>query len=71
MKIKMNDVLSIEDILQIYSGRRLQYAIRMGVLPAPEDFSSSLQHQHKTIAKKRNAAKKAISFTRQGGQNAT
>ncbi len=39
MKIEINYIESIEDILRSYSGRRLQYAIRMGILPTPEKFS--------------------------------
>ncbi len=39
MKIEINYIESVEDILRSYSGRRLQYAIRMGILPPPEKFN--------------------------------
>jgi hypothetical protein len=71
MKIEINYIESVEDVLRSYSGRRLQYAIRMGILPTPEKFSLLLKHQPKTVAKQRKAARKAISCTRQGGQYAT
>ena len=36
---------SLEDILRCYSGRRLQFAIKMGILPKPENLSRVLKRK--------------------------
>ena len=36
---------SLEDILHSYSGRRLQFAIKMGILPKPENLSRVLKRK--------------------------
>ena len=42
MKAAISNTQSVEDILRSYSGRRLQFAIRMGILPKPENLSKVL-----------------------------
>lgn len=51
MKIKPNSELSVHEILRNYSGRRLQYAIRIGILPAPEDLGQALKKSSKHNSK--------------------
>jgi hypothetical protein len=58
MKIESNHALSVDDILLTYSGRRLHYAIRMGILPTPVNFCELVKRQQKTIARKRKTAKR-------------
>ena len=43
MNTTTNNTQSLEDILRSYSGRRLQFAIRMGILPKPENLSKVLK----------------------------
>ena len=43
MKAAISNTQSVEDILGSYSGRRLQFAIRMGILPKPENLSKVLK----------------------------
>ena len=43
MKAAINNTQSLEDISRSYSGRRLQFAIRMGILPKPENLSKVLK----------------------------
>ena len=43
MKAAISNTQSLEDILRSYSGRRLQFAIRMGILPKPENLSKVLK----------------------------
>ena len=42
-KAAISNTQSLEDILHSYSGRRLQFAIRMGILPKPENLSKFLK----------------------------
>jgi|GEM_PF-4439121 hypothetical protein len=49
MKVEIDNIESVEHILQGYSGRRLQYAIRMGILPTPEMLSQLLNKKMSTI----------------------
>lgn len=51
MKLKLNNELSVHEILQGYSGRRLQYAIRVGILPAPEQLGQVLKKGSKHHSK--------------------
>lgn len=39
MKAVVKNTQSLEDILRCYSGRRLQFAIKIGILPKPENLS--------------------------------
>ena len=48
MKAAISNTQSLEDILRSYSGRRLQFAIRMGILPKPENLSSVLKSKTPT-----------------------
>ena len=43
MKAAISNTQSLEDISRSYSGRRLQFAIRMGILPKPENLSKVLK----------------------------
>ena len=43
MKTVINNVQTLKDILCCYSGRRLQFAIRMGILPKPENLNKLLK----------------------------
>ena len=43
MKAAISNTQSLEDILRSYSGRRLQFAIRMGILPKSENLSKVLK----------------------------
>jgi hypothetical protein len=48
MKIEANHRSSVKDILHAYSGssiKRIQYAIRMGILPRPEVFGRLLNQK--------------------------
>jgi hypothetical protein len=51
MKIEANYTSSVKDILHAYSGssiKRIQYAIRMGILPRPEVFGQLLNKKRIT-----------------------
>lgn len=48
MKAAISNTQSLEDILHSYSGRRLQFAIRMGILPKPENLSKFLKSKANT-----------------------
>lgn len=65
MKFKIYYALSVEDILQNYSGRRLQYAIRMGILPTPEILS---QLSKKVDSKNRIPKSQSIKNTKLASQ---
>jgi hypothetical protein len=39
MKIEMTNIATVNDVLLCYSGRRLQFAIKLGILPSPEHLS--------------------------------
>lgn len=38
MKALINNLQSLDDVLRCYSGRRLQFAIKLGILPKPENL---------------------------------
>ena len=43
MKLEMINIASMQDILHGYSGRHLQYAIKLGIMPTPELLSLMLK----------------------------
>ena len=43
MKTVIDNVQTLKDILCCYSGRRLQYAIKLGILPKPENLKKLLK----------------------------
>ena len=43
VKLKMTSIASMQDMLHGYSGRHLQYAIKMGIMPTPERLSKILK----------------------------
>ena len=45
MKAAISNTQSLEDILRSYSGRRLQFAIKLGILPKPENLSRVLKRK--------------------------
>ena len=45
MKVETTQIASIQDILPSYSGRRLQYAIRLGILPTSESLTQLLKRK--------------------------
>ena len=42
MKPAISNTQSLEDILRCYSGRRLQFAIKLSILPQPENLTKLL-----------------------------
>jgi hypothetical protein len=47
MKIEMTNMPTFDDVLLRYSGRRLQFAIKLGILPTPERLSQVLSRKVK------------------------
>lgn len=47
MKIKMASIATVNDVWLCYSGRRLQFAIKLGILPKPENLSQVLTRKLK------------------------
>ncbi len=45
MKSEATSIASIEEILRSYSGRRLLYAIKLGILPKPESLHQLLERK--------------------------
>ena len=45
MNTATNNTQSLEDILRCYSGRRLQFAIKLGILPQPENLTKLLNRK--------------------------
>ncbi len=43
VKLEMINITAMQDILHGYSGRRLQYAIKLGIMPTPERLSLILK----------------------------
>ena len=43
MNTTTDNTQSLEDILRCYSGRRLQFAIKLGILPKPENLNKLLK----------------------------
>lgn len=39
MNLQIANNASLQDIVHGYSGRHLQYAIKLGIMPTPETFS--------------------------------
>ena len=48
MKTVIDNVQTLKDILRCYSGRRLQFAIKLGILPQPENLSRVLKRKTRT-----------------------
>ena len=48
MGVLTTPIESIEEILSAYSGRRLQYAIKLGMLPTPESLKKLFERKTKT-----------------------
>ncbi len=61
MKIEMTNLPTFDDVLLRYSGRRLQFAIKLGILPTPERL-------RQVLSKKPNA-KRPISAPKTMGIN--
>lgn len=47
MKIEMINMPTLKNVLHCYSGRRLQFAIKLGILPTPETLSLALSKELK------------------------
>jgi hypothetical protein len=45
MKVQTAPIASFEDVTRAYSGRRLQYAIKLGILPTPESLKKLLKRK--------------------------
>lgn len=45
MEIGIKSALPAKELLRSYSGRRLQFAIKMGILPTPESLSQPMKRQ--------------------------
>ena len=43
VKLEMINIASMQDMLHGYSGRHLQYAIKLGIMPTPERLSLILK----------------------------
>ncbi len=43
VKLEMTNITAMQDILHGYSGRQLQYAIKLGIMPTPERLSIILK----------------------------
>jgi hypothetical protein len=67
MRIEMINLPTFDDVLLRYSGRRLQYAIKLGILPTPERLRRVLSKQaeaKKTMAKRPVSASKIIGMNK-------
>lgn len=56
MKTEIKYAASIQEILRSYSGRRLQYAIRLGILPTPESLNQLIKRKVSTESGMKNGA---------------
>jgi hypothetical protein len=56
MKTEVKPTASLQEILRSYSGRRLQYAIKLGILPAPESLHRLLKRKTNTEGGIKNRA---------------
>ena len=61
MKIEITNLPTFDDVLLRYSGRRLQFAIRLGILPTPERLRQVLSRKVK--ARKPILASKMLSIS--------
>lgn len=57
MKIEMTNMPTFNDVLLCYSGRRLQFAIKLGILPTPERLGQVLS---RSVISRKVKAKKPI-----------
>ncbi len=46
MELKIKNAMPTQELLRNYSCRRLQFAIKMGLLPTPENYSQLLKMQN-------------------------
>ncbi len=58
MKIEMTNIPTLDDVLLRYSGRRLQFAIKLGILPTPERLGQILSR--KALSEKVKAKKPIV-----------
>ena len=49
MNLQIANNASVQDIVHGYSGRHLQFAIKLGIMPTPESFSLILKNIINTI----------------------
>jgi hypothetical protein len=48
MRVETKRAVFLEEVLRAYSGRRLQYAIKLGILPKPESFKQLIKRKANT-----------------------
>jgi hypothetical protein len=54
MEFQTSNVASIQELLRCYSGRRLQYAIKLGILPTPESLNQMLKRNVNVVRDTKN-----------------
>ena len=59
MNIEITNLPTFDNVLLCYSGRRLQFAIKQGILPTPERLRQVLSKKSKV---KRSVLSKAVSL---------
>jgi hypothetical protein len=72
MKIEMSNIPTFDDVLLCYSGRRLQFAIKLGILPTPEHLGQVLSKQvfsKKVLSRKVKAKKSILALTMPSANN--
>ena len=45
MKVEITHIASINEVLSRYSGRRLQFAIKLGIVPTPKSLTQLLKRK--------------------------
>jgi hypothetical protein len=45
MRNEIKNIDSVKELLSAYSGRRLQYAIKLGIMPRPESLKKLLKRK--------------------------
>jgi hypothetical protein len=48
MRNEIKNIDSVKELLSAYSGRRLQYAIKLGIMPRPESLKKLLKRKTST-----------------------
>jgi hypothetical protein len=56
MRNEIKHIVSVKDFLNVYSGRRLQYAIKLGIVPTPESLKQLLKRKTSTEYGSKNRA---------------